>query len=139
MSDTTIERGSSRFLHRLRVRFAETDAMGIVHHSSYLLYLEEARVEYLRAVGHPYDGLRSEGIDFAVVGVDVRYLRPLYFDDAVEIDLVLAEAKGASFGIDYTLRRGDEVVARARTTHGAIAANRRPRRLPPWMIELVDR
>ena len=42
------------FRHRLRVRFAETDAMGVVHHAAYLLYLEAARVEYLRAIGHPY-------------------------------------------------------------------------------------
>ena len=54
------------FVHRLRTRFAETDAMGIVHHAAYLPYLEEARVEYLRAIGHPYDSVRTgEGDDEA--------------------------------------------------------------------------
>ncbi len=47
------------FTHRLRTRFAETDAMGVVHHAAYLPYLEEARVEYLRAIGHPYDAVRG--------------------------------------------------------------------------------
>ena len=47
------------FTHRLRTRFAETDAMGIIHHAAYLPYLEEARVEYLRAIGHPYDRVRG--------------------------------------------------------------------------------
>ena len=47
------------FAHRLRTRFAETDAMGIIHHAAYLAYLEEARVEYLRAIGHPYDSVRA--------------------------------------------------------------------------------
>ena len=46
------------FAHRLRTRFAETDAMGIIHHAAYLPYLEEARVEYLRSIGHPYDTVR---------------------------------------------------------------------------------
>ncbi len=51
------------FTHRIRVRFAETDAMGIVHHSRYLLYMEETRVEYLRFLGHPYAELREAGLD----------------------------------------------------------------------------
>ena len=49
------------FSHRLRTRFAETDAMGVVHHAAYLPYLEEARVEYLRSIGHPYDAVRAGG------------------------------------------------------------------------------
>ena len=51
------------FVHRLRVRFAETDAMGIVHHSRYVPYLEEARVEYLRAIGRPYTAWREAGTE----------------------------------------------------------------------------
>src|ERR1700733_9253812 len=47
------------FVHRLRTRFAETDAMGVIHHASYLPYLEETRVEYLRSIGHPYDAVRA--------------------------------------------------------------------------------
>jgi acyl-CoA thioester hydrolase len=50
-----------RFVHRLRTRFAETDAMGIIHHAAYLPYLEEARVAYLRSIGHPYDEVRRVG------------------------------------------------------------------------------
>ena len=49
------------FVHRIRVRFVETDAMGIVHHSNYLAYFEEARVDYLRHVGHPFTEWRDEG------------------------------------------------------------------------------
>ncbi|MGA0878423.1 MAG: acyl-CoA thioesterase [Ilumatobacteraceae bacterium] len=60
------------FAHTLRVRFAETDAMGIVHHSRYLPYLEEARVEYLRSLGHPYADDRSSGRDLAVLEFHVR-------------------------------------------------------------------
>ena len=65
------------FTHRLRVRFCETDAMGVVHHASYLAYLEESRVEYLRALDRPYDRLRAEGVEFPVVEAALRYRRPL--------------------------------------------------------------
>ena len=54
----------------LRVRYCETDAMGIVHHAAYLPYLEEARVAWLRSIGHAYDTIRAEGVDFGVLGKD---------------------------------------------------------------------
>ena len=73
------------FTHRLRTRFAETDAMGIIHHAAYLPYLEEARVEYLRAIGHPYDSVRGgetgDAREFPVLEVSVQYRQPLRFDD----------------------------------------------------------
>ena len=83
------------FAHRLRTRFAETDAMGIIHHAAYLPYLEEARVEYLRAIGHPYDAVRAGtatpsgagGRDFAVLEASVQYRKPLHFDDEVDVSL----------------------------------------------------
>src|SRR5580692_8448422 len=71
------------FSHRLRTRFAETDAMGVVHHAAYLPYLEEARVEYLRSIGHPYGAVRAgddgdapgeaAGREFPVLEVWVQY------------------------------------------------------------------
>ena len=78
------------FRHRIRVRFAETDAMGIVHHSRYLPYFEEARVEYLRHIGHPYTLWREQGVDAAVLEVFVRYRQALRFDDVVDVHLLLA-------------------------------------------------
>ena len=79
------------FTHRLRTRFAETDAMGIIHHAAYLPYLEEARVEYLRAIGHPYDAVRGgeagDAREFPVLEVSVQYRQPLHFDDEVAVSL----------------------------------------------------
>ena len=63
--EPTATRRDYSFTHRLRTRFAETDAMGIIHHAAYLPYLEEARVEYLRAIGHPYDAVRGGEADDA--------------------------------------------------------------------------
>ena len=75
--DPPLDPGAYPATHTLRVRFAETDAMGVVHHSSYLLYLEEARVAWLRATGHGYPELRAAGVDFAVIEAFVQYRQPL--------------------------------------------------------------
>ncbi|MFV0307112.1 MAG: acyl-CoA thioesterase [Desertimonas sp.] len=124
------------FRHRLRVRFAETDAMGIVHHSRYLPYLEEARVAYLRDIGHPYRELRDEGLDAAVLEAYVRYRSPLRFDDLVDVRLAVAATTRTVFQMAYLLTVGDTVAATAVTVHGTVTAEGRPARLPAWLVEL---
>lgn len=124
------------FGHRLRVRFAETDAMGIVHHAAYLPYLEEARVEYLRAVGHPYQQLQAEGLDIAVLEAMVRYLRPLRFDDEVIVHTLVAPATRTTFEVGYLLTVGGVASATGVTVHGCVDGSGRPTRLPPWLRDL---
>jgi acyl-CoA thioester hydrolase len=121
------------------VRFAETDAMGIVHHSRYLPYLEEGRVAYLRHVGHPYQELRDEGIDSAVLEAYLRYLQPLRFDDEVDVHLLLASVTRTTFQMAYLLTVGDERRATAVTVHGCVTADGRPTRLPAWLTEMGAR
>ena len=125
------------FAHSIRVRFAETDAMGIVHHSRYLPYLEEARVEYLRHLGHPYDKLREEGVDYAVLEAYVQYRQPLRFDDLVRVHLVMGGATRATFQIAYLLTVDGQVRATAVTVHGCVNTDGRPVRLPAWLTALT--
>jgi acyl-CoA thioester hydrolase len=124
------------FAHRLRVRFSETDAMGIVHHSRYLPYLEEARVEYLRALGHPYTEMRAEGVDYAVLEAFVQYRQPLRFDDEVTVHLVLGATSRATFQMGYLLTVDGEVRATAVTVHGCVNSDGRPVRMPAWLLAL---
>lgn len=121
------------FAHELRVRFAETDAMGIVHHSSYLPYLEAARVEYLRSIGHPYTELRETGTDIAVLEAYVRYRRALHFDDVVTVRLQPVGGTRTTFQIAYLLTVDDEAAATAVTVHGCLDRSGRPVRLPVWL------
>jgi acyl-CoA thioester hydrolase len=131
------------FTHRLRARFAETDAMGVVHHAAYLPYLEEARVEYLKAIGHPYHserGAAEDGgpdndgrLDFAVIEASLQYRQPLFFDDEVEIALVVGAVTRATFQIAYLLSVGGEARATAVTVHGCVDRRGRPTRLPAWV------
>ena len=127
------------------MRFAETDAMGIVHHSRYLPYLEEARVEYLRHLGHPYTAIRDSGLDYAVLECFVQYRRPLRFDDRVDVHIDLVSATRASFQMAYLLTvaapdvpvTGGEVKATAVTVHGCVDSTGRPARLPSWLVDLI--
>ncbi|MGH8992151.1 MAG: acyl-CoA thioesterase [Acidimicrobiia bacterium] len=127
-----------RFAHQLRVRFAETDAMAVAHHSSYLLYLEVARVEYLRAIGHAYDQVRAEGLDFPVIEVHVSYLRPVRFDDPVEVHVVVATSGPATFQMGYLITVDGQARATAVTVHAVVDAGGRPGRTPDWVRKLVD-
>jgi acyl-CoA thioester hydrolase len=134
-----IDPAAYSFTHRLRARFAETDAMGLVHHAAYLPWMEEARVEWLRALGHPYDALRKDGIEFPVVEVAVRYRRPFHFDDLVDLHLVAASVGGASFQIGYLLAAEGEPRATAVTLHGVVEPGGRPTRAPNWLRDLAPR
>ena len=124
------------FVQPVRVRFAETDAMGVVHHAAYLPYLEDARVAYLRSVGHPYTAFRDDGFELPVVQLAVRYLQPLHFDDLVHVHLVVGPARGATFQIGYLLAVDGRPRATAVTVHAATSGGR-PARLPPWLAALA--
>lgn len=131
-TDPSTDPADYAYRHRLRVRFSETDAMGIVHHSRYLPYLEEARVEFLRHIGHPYHEIRDTGIDMAVLEAHVRYRQPLVFDDLVDVHVAMGEVTRATFQMTYLLTVDDEIRSTAVTAHGALTTIGRPTRLPDW-------
>jgi len=128
--------GDYSFVHDIRVRFAETDAMGIVHHASYLPYLEEARVAYLRSIDHDYVSLRSSGVNFAVIEVALKYVQPCYFDDVVTVHLKLRSLTRATFQIAYLLTVAGEIRLTGVTAHGCVDPNGRPTRLPRWLADV---
>ena len=136
--DPPLDPATYAFCHDVRVRFAETDAMGIVHHASYLPYLEEARVAYLRAIGHPYHEVRAAGADLAVLEVFVRYLQPLRFDEIVRVHLLLAVASRATFQMGYLLEVDGQARATAVTVHGCVDPTGRPVRMPSWLSEMAQ-
>ena len=129
------DRADYAFAHRLRTRFAETDAMGIVHHAAYLPYLEEARVEFLKSIGHPYEEVRANGVDFATLEACVQYRKALYFDDEVEVALAVGAVRRTTFQVAYLVSVAGDVCATAVTVHGAVDGSGRPARLPLWVQE----
>ncbi len=125
------------FVHRIRTRFAETDAMGVVHHGAYAAYLEEARAMFLRQSGHPYTEVRQAGIDFPVLELFVSYRRPLLFDETVDVRLRVGHLTRATFQIAYLLEVDGEPRSTAVTVHGAVDASGSPARLPGWLDALA--
>ncbi len=134
--DPSTDPTSYEFVHQARVRFAETDAMGIVHHSRYLPIMEEARVAFLRHVGHPYQSIRDEGLEMNVLEVWIRYRLPLLFDDIVDVHTTVASVERASFQMAYLLTVDGELRAVGVTAHGCVTSAGRPTRLPGWLREL---
>ena len=127
------------FRHDIRVRFVETDAMGIVHHSNYLAYFEESRVAYLAAIGHPFTEWRAEGLESPVLESFVQYRDPLRFDDLMTVHLQLAEVTRATFQMAYLITVDGTRCATGVTVHGCTnATTGRPTRLPAWLRELAS-
>jgi acyl-CoA thioester hydrolase len=135
-AEPSLDPDDYEFAHRLRVRFAETDAMGIVHHSRYLPMLEEARVAYLRHIGHPYPSIRAEGVDMNVLEAWCQYRKPLEFDEVVDVHVTLASVERASFQMAYLLTVEADARATGVTAHGCVTPDGRPTRLPAWLREL---
>jgi acyl-CoA thioester hydrolase len=101
---------AARSVVRVRVRFDETDLMGIVHHANYLSYMEVARVEWLRRRGATYATWTQRGLHLPVVEVSVRYRAPARFDDELDVETVLAEVRAATVRFDFRLLRVDDSV-----------------------------
>lgn len=115
----------------VRVRYAETDQMGIVHHANYLVWLEVARVDYCVALGFRYrDMEQSDGIFLAVVEANCRYLRPARFDDDVAITVGFRSSNHRMAEFDYEIRRGKELLATAFTRHIYVSREMSAVRLP---------
>lgn len=126
------------FSHTIRVRFAETDLMGVVHHSRYFPYLEEARVAYLRHLGHPYQEWQDAGLNAAVLEAWLRFRQPLRFDDECAVHLRLAAATRTTFEMAYLLTVHGRPAATGATVHGMVDGRGRPGRLPAWLIDLAQ-
>ncbi len=125
------------FFFDIRVRFAETDAMGVAHHSSYVAWLEASRVEFLRELGTPYPEIRAQGFDLAVLELFANYRRSAQFDDVVRVHTGISSFKAATFQMNYLLVVEGEVCALAATVHGVVDATGRATRAPSWMRELL--
>ncbi len=128
------------FSTEIVVRFAETDAQGIAHHASFVVWLEVARVAYLAEHAGGYLAIQAQGIDALTTGVDLRYHRAAYFDDRLRIWTRCVDIRGARFRYEYAVEREGELVAVGSTAHATVdAATRRPIRLPAAFVEAIAR
>jgi acyl-CoA thioester hydrolase len=118
-----------------RVRFAETDQMGVAHHAAYVVWLEAARVEWMRERGLSYRELEEQGISMAVSALSLRYRRAARFDDRIAIDARLVAIRSRYGRYRYRLVGEDgALLAEATTEHVATDRRGRAVRLPErWL------
>jgi acyl-CoA thioester hydrolase len=120
---------------RVRVRYAETDQMGVVYHAHYLVWMEIGRTELLRALGHPYDELERQGLLFAVSDVSCRFAGAARYGDLVEVETRVAEVRSRMVRFAYRIAlEGGPSVADASATVVALGRDRRPRRIPEPLL-----
>jgi acyl-CoA thioester hydrolase len=121
----------------LRVRYAETDAMGVVHHASYIVWLEQGRTELLRAYGTSYRAIEASGFFVVLTELQARYQVAARYDDLVVVRTTLAglRSRGISFAYELRLAEGGAPLLTARSEHIVVArATGRPTRLPADLL-----
>ncbi|HEX3133202.1 MAG TPA: thioesterase family protein [Planctomycetota bacterium] len=120
--------------HTIRVRYGESDQMGVAHHASYITWFEECRIELLRSLGASYRELEASGVLMPVIEINVRYRRSLRFDDLATCETT-AEAKGPSRVVFRTVvKHGEIVCADAEVTVASVDRSGRPVRIPPEVL-----
>jgi len=117
---------------RVRVRFAETDQMGVVYHSHYLVWMEIGRVEWLRAQGVRYRDIEREGVLLTVAEAKCRYHAPAKYDDEVLVETAIKVAHTRMIRIGYTMKNAEsgQLIATGETSHVFCGPDLKPIRLP---------
>lgn len=119
-----------------RVRYAETDQMGVVHHATYYVWFEHLRTEYFRDLGFPYGELEGRGVFFPVVESGCRHREGGRYDGIVRVTGWLRPPEGVRVRLDYHVEQENRVLAEGYTIHARTDARGRPGRIPK---ELFDR
>lgn len=126
---------------QLRVRYVECDPMGVVHHSSYLPWMEMGRTELLRQVGKSYAELEADGVFLVITKVEVKYRRPMKYDDLVEIRTTVEKTSKVKLHHSYEIvlvdrggEASEQVCAIATTELACVGEDGRPRALPRWLV-----
>ena len=120
-----------------RVRFFETDLMGIVHHAAYLTYFEAGRVEWLRRRGVTYADWANKGVHLPVVEAHLNYRLPARFDDELEVKTTLSELRTVSLRFTYEITKDGHMIANGVTRLGCIDASHKLLRIPEYMRDVM--
>ncbi len=121
----------------LRVRFGETDLMGIVHHASYVVYFEAARVSWLRRRGVTYQTWATAGIHLPVVDIAIQYKRPARFEDELCIETTLSQVTTATLTFSYRILRDAELLTTGHTRLACVDDGHVVRRIPVEMKSVL--
>jgi len=122
----------------IRVRYAETDAMGIVHHSVYPIWMELGRSDFLRALGQSYGEWEEQGVMMSVAELQVKFRAPARYDQLVEVRTRLLEANRRKITFGYEITREGTRLVEGQTVHVVTGRDGRARVLPEALLSFVE-
>ncbi|MEO0902481.1 MAG: thioesterase family protein [Bacteroidota bacterium] len=123
-----------------RVRYGETDQMGVVYHGNYAQYLEMGRVEWLRAMGISYRSMEENGIMLPVISLQLEYKKSAYYDDLLTVETSLVKTPAVKIEFDYQIfNEKQELLVKGNTVLAFMDMKTgRPTRCPDYILEKLD-
>lgn len=124
----------------VKVRYAETDQMGVVHHGNYAQYLEIARLDWLSALGISYKTMEENGVMLPVYELNIKFLKPAVFDDELKIKVNLRELPSVKITFEYLIfNQCEDLLTKAYTTLVFMdAKNKKPIRCPKYILDKLE-
>jgi acyl-CoA thioester hydrolase len=119
----------------IRVRYAETDRMGLLHHANYLVYFEQGRTELLRQRGLAYRDLEDQGYFLVVVRMEIRYKAPARYDDLLTLRTTVARTTAVRIDHRYEVLRDGTLLAEGNSTLACVDRDGRLQALPDFLVE----
>ena len=124
---------------RVRVRYAETDRMGVVYYANYFVWFEIGRTDWLRETGQSYREMEISGVQLPVIEAHCEYRRPAKYDDDLEIRTRATLLTPVRIRFDYEIVRGDDdTLVTGHTIHAALDSRGRPCRLPARVRDILE-
>ena len=127
--------------HTIRVRYAETDQMGVVYHGNYPLYLEMGRIEWLRKLGISYKTMEENGVMLPVISITINYKKSAVYDDVINVKTQLKNTPTAKIDFEYEItNESGEIITTASTTLVFIdMVTNRPIKAPQYILDLIKK
>jgi acyl-CoA thioester hydrolase len=124
----------------VRVRYAETDAQGVVYYANYFVWFEVGRITYLRAAGFDYAQMEREGFGFVIAEAYCRYLAPAHFNEELMVRTWIAEIKQRSFAFAYEVvnQATGQLLATGQTAQVVIDYQGKPREIPAVLRQMLE-
>jgi acyl-CoA thioester hydrolase len=125
---------------QIRVRYKDTDRMGVVYYGNYLTFFEVGRAEYMRAVGYPYSELEGKGSALAVIEASAKYLANVGYDEVIHVKTRIAEVGRVRLRFDYEVYSDNNtLLVTGFTVHACINNNKKPVRIPDTLISAAEK
>ena len=124
--------------YKHEVKYYECDRMGITHHSNYVRFMEEARVDYLDQLGYGFDRIEAEGVVSPVISISCNYKHSTTFKDIIEVEVAITDIQDLRFEFTYTMRVGEKIVCIGKSTH-CFMENGRPVIIAKRLPELFEK